>query len=189
MDELTMPRTPRTIEDLGIPIGVVQDLAVRRALYEGRTSTVRLSEGLGIGLAVMSKVVEDLRDLRHIDLLGMDGRDYIFELTEQGREHARERAALCAYAGPAPVRAAASGPFRHPVRSSGTSGARPTYSTVVSTECASRSWASACSLSGTIPILAGPCMWFGRGKKSGLRMLFPPRRLTTGKCWNRANRL
>jgi len=103
MDQATMPRMPRTIEDMGIPIGVIQDLAVRRALYEGRTSTVRLSEGLGISLAIMSKVVEDLRDLRLLDLLGMDGRDYIFELTEQGREHARERAALCAYAGPAPV--------------------------------------------------------------------------------------
>ena len=103
MDTGTMPRTPRTLDAMGIPIGLIQDLAVRRALYEGRTSTVRLSEGLGISLAIMSQVVEDLRNLRHIDLLGMDGRDHIFELTEQGREHARERAALCQYAGHAPV--------------------------------------------------------------------------------------
>jgi hypothetical protein len=103
MDHETMPRTPRTLDEMGIPIGLIQDLALRRALYEGRTSTVRLSEGLGISLTIMAKVIEDLRDLRHLDLLGMDGRDYIFELTEQGREHARERAALCQYAGYAPV--------------------------------------------------------------------------------------
>ena len=103
MERHDLPRTPRSIEELGIPVGVVHDLAMRRALYEGRTSTLRLSEGLGISMAIMSKVVEELRDLRLIDLLGMEGRDYIFDLTEQGREHARERASLCRYAGHAPV--------------------------------------------------------------------------------------
>ncbi|MGZ4682210.1 MAG: ATP-binding protein [Acidimicrobiales bacterium] len=103
MERHDLPRTPRSIEELGIPVGVVHDLAMRRALYEGRTSTVRLSEGLGISMAIMSKVVEELRDLRLLDLLGMEGRDYIFDLTEQGREHARERASLCRYAGHAPV--------------------------------------------------------------------------------------
>ena len=39
----------------------------------------------------MSKIVEELRDLRYVDLLGIEGRDYIFDLTEQGRDHARER--------------------------------------------------------------------------------------------------
>jgi hypothetical protein len=33
----------------------------------------------------------------------MEGRDYIFDLTEQGRDHARERASLCRYAGSAPI--------------------------------------------------------------------------------------
>ena len=103
MERHDLPRTPRSIEELAIPVGVVHDLAMRRALYEGRTSTVRLSEGLGVSMAIMSKVVEELRDLRLIDLLGMEGRDYIFDLTEQGRDHARERASLCRYAGYAPV--------------------------------------------------------------------------------------
>jgi len=98
-----LPRTPRSIEELGIPVGLVHDLAMRRALYEGRTSTVRLSHGLGISMAIMSKVVEELRDLRLLDLLGMEGRDYIFDLTEQGRDHARERVSLCRYAGHAPI--------------------------------------------------------------------------------------
>jgi len=103
MDYDGWPRAPRTIEELGIPSALVQDLALRRALFEGRTSTVRLSEGLNLSLAVMTTVIEDLRDLRLIDLLGLDGRDYIFELTELGRESARERMGLCRYAGSAPV--------------------------------------------------------------------------------------
>ena len=103
MDELAMPRAARTIEQLGIPAALVQDLALRRALYEGRSSTLRLSSGLGLSLAIITTVVEELRDLRHIDLLGLEGRDYIFELTEQGRDTARERMELCRYAGIAPV--------------------------------------------------------------------------------------
>jgi hypothetical protein len=97
------PRAPRTIEELGVPAALIQDLALRRSLFEGRTSTVRLSEGLNLSLAVMTAVIEELRDLRLIELLGLDGRDYIFELTELGRENARERMGLCRYAGSAPV--------------------------------------------------------------------------------------
>ncbi|HVN50653.1 MAG TPA: hypothetical protein VMT43_04430 [Acidimicrobiales bacterium] len=103
MDDLAMPHAPKTMEQLGIPASLVQDLALRRALYEGRSSTMRLSQGLGLSLAVITTVIEELRDLRHIDLLGLEGRDYIFELTEQGRETARERMELCRYAGIAPV--------------------------------------------------------------------------------------
>ncbi len=103
MGHMGMPRAPRSIEELGIPASLVQDLALRRALYEGRSSTLKLSHGLGLSLAVITTVVEELRDLRHIDLLGLEGRDYIFELTEQGRDTARERMELSRYAGIAPV--------------------------------------------------------------------------------------
>ncbi len=103
MGQVGMPRAPRTIEELGISGSLVQDLALRRALYEGRSSTLKLSHGLGLSLAIITTVVEELRDLRHIDLLGLEGRDYIFELTEQGRDTARERMDLSRYAGIAPV--------------------------------------------------------------------------------------
>jgi hypothetical protein len=103
MDDAEMPRAPKSIEDLGIPSSLVQDLALRRALFEGRSSTLKLSSGLGLSVAIITTVVEELRDLRHIDLLGLEGRDYIFELTEQGRDTARERMELCRYAGTTPV--------------------------------------------------------------------------------------
>ncbi len=103
MGQVGMPRAPRSIEELGIPSSLVQDLALRRALYEGRSSTLKLSHGLGLSVAIITTVVEELRDLRHIDLLGLEGRDYIFELTEQGRDTARERMELSRYAGIAPV--------------------------------------------------------------------------------------
>jgi hypothetical protein len=96
-------RAPRSIEELGIPGALLQDLVLRRALFEGRTSTLRLANALSVSIAAMSKVVEELRELRHLEVLGIDQYDYQLELTMQGREVANERMQLCRYAGAAPV--------------------------------------------------------------------------------------
>lgn len=101
-DSLTL-RAPHKIEDLGIPGALVQDLVLRRALFEGRTSTLHLANALHLSVALMAKVIEELRDLRHIEVLGLDGFDYTLELTLQGREQAADRMSLCRYAGAAPV--------------------------------------------------------------------------------------
>jgi hypothetical protein len=96
-------RAPRSIEELGIPMALVQDLVLRRALFEGRTSTLQLANALSLSLAIMTKVIEDLRDLRMLEVLGLDGYDYQLELTNLGHEAASERMGLCRYAGAAPV--------------------------------------------------------------------------------------
>jgi hypothetical protein len=96
-------RAPRSIEELGIPGALLQDLVLRRALFEGRTSTLRLANALSVSIAAMSKVVEELRELRHLEVLGIDQYDYQLELTNQGRDVANERMQLCRYAGAAPV--------------------------------------------------------------------------------------
>lgn len=101
-DVLTL-RAPHKPEDLGIPEAVVQDLILRRTLFEGRTSTLHLANALTLSVGLMSKVLDDLRDLRHIEILGLDGYDYTLELTHQGRDQATDRMNLCRYAGPAPV--------------------------------------------------------------------------------------
>jgi hypothetical protein len=96
-------RAPRSIDELGIPGALLQDLVLRRALFEGRTSTLRLANALSVSIAAMSKVVEELRELRHLEVLGIDQYDYQLELTIQGRDVANERMQLCRYAGAAPV--------------------------------------------------------------------------------------
>ena len=96
-------RKPRGRDELGIPLGVVHDLVLRRTLFDGRTSTVRLGEQLALSPALLEGIVEDLRELRYIEVLGLEGRDYQLTLTDR-RPGAGQRAhALCRYAGPAPV--------------------------------------------------------------------------------------
>lgn len=94
---------PRSIEGLHIPIGMVHDLVMKQALNEGRTSTLRLSDKLCISPTVMTGIVEELRDLRFLEVQGVDGRDYLLAPSEAGRKHAHDRMQLCRYIGPAPV--------------------------------------------------------------------------------------
>jgi hypothetical protein len=96
-------RAPRQIEDLGIPAALVHDLTLRRSLFEGRTSSVRLSHNLGLSPQLMVGVIEELRELRYLEVLGLEGRDYQLTLTDAGKEQANERMRLCRYAGHAPV--------------------------------------------------------------------------------------
>src|SRR5262249_30941025 len=46
---------------------------------------------------------EELRDLRYVEILGLEGRDYQLTLTDLGRDNANERMSLCRYAGSFPV--------------------------------------------------------------------------------------
>jgi DNA-binding MarR family transcriptional regulator len=96
-------RVPRHLEDLGIPVPLVHDLVLRTTMAAGRTSTLQLSQRLALSPMLMTKVVEDLRDLRYIEVQGMEGRDYLLALTEAGRAQAADRMQLCRYVGPAPV--------------------------------------------------------------------------------------
>lgn len=93
----------KTMEDLGIPSGVLQDLVLRLSLIEGRTSTVRLAKHTCVNPVLMTSVVEEMRDLRLLEVQGLEGRDYILALTEEGRKQANERMQLCRYLGAAPV--------------------------------------------------------------------------------------
>lgn len=93
----------RRIEDLGIPPTLVHDLVLRQALVEGRTSTVRLSEKLALSPVLMNSVVEELRELRYLEVQGMEGRDYLLTTTQAGKDQATDRMQLSRYTGPAPV--------------------------------------------------------------------------------------
>ncbi|MCD9624533.1 hypothetical protein [Rhabdothermincola salaria] len=98
---------PRTLEDLGVPEALVHDIVLRQAVAMGRTSTTRLSAKLRIGPWLMTKVVEELRDLQFVEVQGIDGRDYLLAPTIAGRQQANDRMQLSRYVGPVPVPLAA----------------------------------------------------------------------------------
>ena len=95
--------TPRAMEDLGVPEPLVHDIVLRQAVAMGRTSTVKLSSRLRLSPGIMTKIVEDLRDLSFLEVQGMDGRDYLLVATAAGRQQANDRMQLSRYIGPVPV--------------------------------------------------------------------------------------
>jgi len=94
---------PRTVADLDIPLALVHDLVLRQTLVDGRTSTLQLSKKLCLSPMLMTTVVEELRDLRYLEVQGLEGRDYLLAPTDAGRAQAADRMQLCRYVGPAPV--------------------------------------------------------------------------------------
>ncbi len=78
-------RMPTRVEELGIPLNMVEDLFCRRVLNARRTTIRAAAAEIGISLNVATGVAEDLRGRNLMEFHGLDGRDYIIGLTEQGR--------------------------------------------------------------------------------------------------------
>jgi len=93
----------RSIEGLDVPVTLVQDIVLRQALFDGRTSTVELCEKLHVGPSVMTMIIEELRELRYLEVQGLESRNYKLALTEVGREQTNDRLQMCRYAGAVPV--------------------------------------------------------------------------------------
>ena len=97
----------RSVEELGVPEALVHDIVLRQAVTMGRTSTTQLASRLCLSPALMTKIVEDLRDLQFLEVQGIDGRDYRLAPTVGGRQQANDRMQLSRYVGPVPVSLAA----------------------------------------------------------------------------------
>lgn len=96
-------QAPMTLEELGIPEALVQDLALKRALIAGTLTIRSLARALHLTVPVGEAVFRILKDLKLIEVKGMVGDDYRFSLTTQGRELALERYRISHYAAAAPV--------------------------------------------------------------------------------------
>ncbi len=97
------PAEPLRVQDLGVPPSLVLDIAVRRILREGQTTTLRLAERLRISPVLADQVIEKLRHDRMIEIQGAEGRSYILQLSEIGRQFAVERMESSKYTGAVPV--------------------------------------------------------------------------------------
>lgn len=75
---------PTSVEDLGIPIGMVEDLFCRRVLQARRTTIRAAAAEIGLSLNVATGIAEDLRGRNLLEYHGLDGRDYMIGLTEEG---------------------------------------------------------------------------------------------------------
>ena len=98
------PAPPRTFEDLGIPETFVDSMICKQILQSGVISGRQLADLLCIPFGMLEPRFLNLRSRSHVTHRGSAPlNDYLYALTEQGREHAQTLMDSCAYVGPLPV--------------------------------------------------------------------------------------
>lgn len=102
-DRRSVPRPAKNVDELDIPLGLVEDIFMRRLLGQKHSSTSEMAADLALSLAVIHDVADRLRDKNLLEYLGLDGRDYRFTLTESGHRATNERFKVSMYAGQVPV--------------------------------------------------------------------------------------
>ncbi|NNE73160.1 MAG: AAA family ATPase [Acidimicrobiales bacterium] len=96
-------RAPIEVGGLGVPPSLVEDLFMRRVLIEREVAIRNVAEAMGITMPIAKELAEDLRNKKMLEYYGLDGRDYVVGLTEQGRSTAVERMQQSTYASTVPV--------------------------------------------------------------------------------------
>jgi predicted ATPase with chaperone activity len=97
------PPAPNSLQDLDIPVRLVEDLILRYLYNKGAGSTSKLSDALKLPFPVIDAVFQQMRQRKLFEVTGLNSNNYVFTLSETGREQAFNRLQICHYAGPAPV--------------------------------------------------------------------------------------
>lgn len=104
LDDGFHPEEPRALEETGLTGSAVEDLVLKVVQNAGSMSGRGIADHLCLPLAILEDRFAALRSRQFISPTGsaMLG-DYIYQVTDQGRERARVAFRECAYAGPTPV--------------------------------------------------------------------------------------
>jgi len=97
------PPPPESVEAAGIPQSLITDLVLRRTYISGISTLQGLGKALKLSPMVLEAVFRDLRQQQLLEVKGMVGNDYSFNLTVAGRNLANDRFQISHYAGAAPV--------------------------------------------------------------------------------------
>jgi len=100
-----IPSPPKTVDDTGLSLAFLVELACKTLYFGGVLSLAAISDQLGLPVSVGNDIMEFLKRERLAEVKkGGDLRaSYLFGLTDLGRERAREYLQLSAYVGAAPV--------------------------------------------------------------------------------------
>ncbi len=105
-----VPPAPRSLEETGISLGLLTDLALKILYYESELSGRELAAKMALPFpGIVDRILESLKRDKYCEVRGATGRGglsealYEYTLTTQGRGLAREALERSQYIGPAPV--------------------------------------------------------------------------------------
>ncbi len=103
------PPVPRTIEDTGLALDVVEQLLLK-TMYGAEATGTAIAERTRLPYALIEPIIERLRAALLVEVRGATGSGtagYRYALTDLGRDRARQFLAISHYTGAAPVPLAA----------------------------------------------------------------------------------
>lgn len=108
--EIPLPPEPQSVEQTGLTVGFLADLALKTLYLRGQMTMSELATALGLPIAnVTDKVMEFLKAERLVEIrggTGLSSAGYQFVIVDRGSEKAQEGAQ------PEPVRGEGPGPTR-----------------------------------------------------------------------------
>ncbi|MCK9983925.1 MAG: hypothetical protein AzoDbin1_00397 [Azoarcus sp.] len=104
-DSPAFPRAPRTLEETGLPLLFLVELATKLLFVRGQLRLTEISQQLRLPAGVLENLLAFMRAERLCEVVrrGETDGDVLYELTDAGRARASEYLSRCKYAGAAPV--------------------------------------------------------------------------------------
>src|SRR3982075_663540 len=105
--DIPLPPEPQSIEQTGLTLSFIADLALKTLYLRGQMTMAELSTALGLPITnVVDKVMEFLKGERLVEIRGGSGlssASYQFVIVDRGSEKAQEALGRSQYVGKAPV--------------------------------------------------------------------------------------
>jgi predicted ATPase with chaperone activity len=102
--ETFQPTQPRSLQEAGLSEGLVESLICKRLLVAGQQSGRALAEYVCLSYGLVEDIFQRLRTRQILTHKGAAAlNDYVYTLTDQGRETAQYMLETCAHQGSAPV--------------------------------------------------------------------------------------
>ncbi len=103
-DESFRPSEPVSIEDTGLPVSLIESLIIKRLAVVGVSSGRQLANDICLSFTALESLYQHLRARQMIVHKGSAPlNDYVYSLTDDGRDQALVYSQTCSYVGPAPV--------------------------------------------------------------------------------------
>jgi len=107
MPAIPLPPEPQTVEQTGLTLGFLADLALKTLYLRGQMSMADLASALGLSIqGVTDKIMDFLKTERLVEIrggAGISSASYQFVIVDRGSEKAQEALARSQYVGKAPV--------------------------------------------------------------------------------------
>ena len=125
-DVVAFPASPQSVEEAGIPLDLILQLALKSLHFSGELSGTELSRRLGLEFHVILPALELLKVQQQISIVGggvVGGASYRYRITDTGRTRAALFLESSHYVGVAPVPLAQYQAYMHAYRAAAPRGA------------------------------------------------------------------